>query len=190
MQPFVVFAALASDGFIDVRTSDGCVIAMRPEDHPDKSALRATCHWPDVAPESVEALVADYRRYSEFIGPIVASEIRGTHAAGTLVYQRQHIWPIADREVLLWMTASRSDGLRVAWTAAHEVQLTLLDGSVRVPRSDGFWWVRGHPDGGAWVVHQIAMDGGGSIPRWLVELVRTKGFAQVTERVRAIARGG
>jgi hypothetical protein len=191
MQLFVMWALAAEpDGFEVVRSVDGCVIAMRPEGHPDKTALRATCRWPEVSLDKAKALLTDFSRYPEFVPPIVESTVRRRDGERSLVYQRQHIWPIADREVLLWMSAREANGgTRVTWTAAVEEPLALREGSVRVPRTDGYWWVAPHSDGGVEVVHQIAMDGGGRLPAWLVDMVRTRGFAQVTSDVRALTGG-
>ena len=179
--------AAASDGFERVRSTNDCVFEMRPEDHPDKSALRARCHWAEIDATAMGRELREVGRYTEYVYPIEVSEIRRDEGHRWLVYQRQHVWPIADREVLLWMTPEQSDGTtRVSWTAAADEPLTLRHGAIRVPRNDGYWLVKPHPEGGAEVTHQIAMDGGGRIPKWLVDLVRTRGFVQVMGDVRKL----
>jgi len=179
--------ALASDGFDPVRSTNGCTFEMRPETHPERAAMRARCHWPEIDPAAMGREMQRVERYTEYVYPIEVSEVRRDDGARWLVYQRQHVWPIADREVLLWMGPEPVDGgVKVAWTAAHEEPLALQKGAIRVPRNDGFWEITVHADGGAAVVHQIAMDGGGRIPRWLVDLVRTRGFVQVMGDVREL----
>jgi len=174
--------AHGSDGFEPLREDGGCAIAGRPKEHDDKAALRARCHWPDVEPEALLALVSDYARYPEFVWPLKVSDVRRSDGARSLVYQRQSVWPLADREVLLWMWPEpwAEGGTRVRWTAATEEPLQVDRGSIKVPRSDGHWAVRPHPEGGSWVEHQISMDGGGKIPEWLMDKIRARGFAQVT----------
>lgn len=166
----------------------GCAFAERPEDHPERSALRATCHWPEVDPAAMAAELRKVERFTEYVGPILESTLRRDEGTRWLVYQRQHVWPIADREVLLWMLPQplEGGGLHLVWSAATEEPLELAKGSIRVPRNDGYWRVEPHPEGGALVVHQIAMDGGGRIPTWLVRLVRTRGFTGVMETVRGL----
>lgn len=178
-------AALAGTAdFEHVRDAEGCVIAMRPEAHELGAAMRATCHWPEVSAEALAGLLADYPRYTDYIGPITASEVRRRDGGRALVYQRHELFGIADREVLLWMW---QEGSRVRWTTADE-PLVLARGSVRVPRNEGYWEVAPAPGGGAAVVHEIALDAGGSIPRWIVAMARTRGFVRVMGQVRAIAR--
>ncbi len=189
--------ALASDApavddaaFEPLKVAHGCQFAMRPEDHVERSALQATCHWPAVDPGVMAAELQKLERYADYVYPIEVSRLVRDEGSRWLVYQRQHVWPIADREVLLWMTPHPlpDGGLHLAWSAATDEPLSLQKGSIRVPRNDGFWRVEPHGQGGALVVHRIAMDGGGKIPRWLVELVRTRGFMQVMEDVRGLMK--
>ena len=174
-------AARASEvGFEPVRTVDGCAIAMRPESHAEGAAMRAECVWPDVSVEALAALVGDYGRYPEFVYPIAEAAVRRHDGARTLVYQRQQVFGLADREVLLWMRQEpRTDGLRGSWVAASEEALTLTPGAIRTPSNTGFWDVAADPAGGAHVVHEIAMDAGGAVPKWVVALVRTRAFARI-----------
>jgi hypothetical protein len=60
-------ATAADDGFEPLRQDGGCAIAGRPPEHEAKAALRARCHWPDVDPEALLALVSDYPRYPSFV---------------------------------------------------------------------------------------------------------------------------
>ncbi len=179
-------AAAAEDGFELLRQDGGCAIAGRPPEHEAKAALRARCHWPDVEPASLLSLVSDYERYPSFVWPLKVSDVQRADGDRSLVYQRQSVWPLADREVLMWMWSEpwAEGGTQVRWTAATEEALEVDKGSIRVPRTDGHWAVRSHPEGGAWVEHQISMDGGGKIPKWLMDRIRARGFAQVTLAAR------
>lgn len=179
-------ALAGEDGFEPVREDGGCAISGRPPEHEAKAALRARCHWPDVEPESLLSLVSDFGRYPSFVWPLKVSDVKRAEGDRSLVYQRQSVWPLADREVLLWMWSEpwSEGGTQVRWTAATDESLEVDKGSIRVPRTDGHWAVRSHPDGGAWVEHQISMDGGGKIPKWLMDRIRARGFAQVTLAAR------
>lgn len=178
------------DAYQPVRTAAGCAISMRPETHPEGAAMRAECRWPEVDPARLQRVLTQYERYPEFVFPISVARIERAEAGRTLVYQKQELVGIADREVLLWMVHSEAaGGARVAWSAASDQPLELASGAVRTPRNTGYWDVGPDPDGGARVVHQIAMDAGGYVPKWLVNLVRTTAFAKIMADVRAFAGG-
>lgn len=189
---FLISMSLAADdGFAFVREASGCAIAMRPEDHPSGAAMRADCHWPDVDPKRLIEVIGQYERYDEFVSPVHEARIERRSGNRTLVYQRQQMLGIADREVLLWMwREERPDsGVRVSWTTASDEPLALAPGSVRTPKNIGYWEVTPDPVGGAHVVHEIQLDAGGAIPRWLVSLVRTRGFARIMQDVRVFGGG-
>ena len=182
--------ATPPSGFEIVREADGCVIASRPPEHADKAALHASCLWPDVDPVALTTLVSDYARYPEFIWPLKESVVRRVDGPRALVFQKQHVWPLAAREVLLWMQPEPwQGGTKVTWHVAEGEPFEVPQGSIKVPRSDGFWAVTADPAGGSRVEHQIAMDGGGKIPVWLMEKIRTRGFAQVTLAARDVVLG-
>lgn len=187
--PTAAGAGPEPDGFDHVRDTAGCSISMRPESHPQGAAMRAICSWPEVEPVRFGGLIQDYDRYSEFLFPISVSRTERQEGERALVYQRQRVPGIADREVLLWMSASAlpEGGVRVSWTTASEVPLPLDRGTVRTPKNEGFWQVSPQPAGGSHVVHEIALDAGGSVPRWLVNLVRSTGFARLMQQVRTFA---
>lgn len=189
---WLVASAGADDrGFEPVREDAGCRIAMRPESHPERAAMRADCVWPEVDAAALVARLADYPAYPELVFPIDEARVVREEPGRTLIWQRQSMIGIADREVLLWMRREERDGgVAFAWQTAAEEPLTLAPGAVRVPRNEGYWWVGPHPGGGVAVVHEIAMDAGGAIPKWVVNLVRSRGFARVMSDVRTLAAGG
>ena len=185
-------AAADDSGFEPVRESGGCAIAMRAEDHPEGAAMRAVCRWPEIEAPALVEMLSRYERYPDFVYPVTEAKVVRTEADGrTLVYQRQSMFGIADREVLLWMWREEpaEHTVRFTWTTASEEPLTMREGSVRTPKNVGYWQVTADPGGGSTVVHEIALDAGGSVPRWLVSLVRTRGFARVMLEVRAVAAG-
>jgi hypothetical protein len=188
MTALLASVALAGD-FEPVREEAGCAIAMRPESHPDGAAMRAECRWPEVEPATLSAMLAVFEAYPDFVFPIDEARVVRREPDRALVYQRQSMIGLADREVLLWMgqEPTPDGGARFSWTAAAEEPLALRPGAVRTPRNTGFWQVDPYPAGGSVVVHEVAMDAGGSIPRWVVELVRYRAFARIMADVRAAA---
>jgi hypothetical protein len=152
--------------------------------------MRADCAWPEVEPGRLIALLGQVEAYGSFIWPIKEARLVREEGDRQLVYQRQHITGLADREVLLWMTRQdlQDGGRQYRWTAAQEEPMTLQPGAVRTPRNDGLWEVRPAASGGSQVVHQIAVEAGGPVlPRWLLSWIRTRGFLAVMADVRRAA---
>jgi len=179
-------AAPGAEQWVAAGEAHGCVIESRVSTETEKSAMRGTCVWPEVAPEKLVAVLGRFDRYAEFISPITEARVERTDESGrALVYQRHHFFGIADREMLLWMsTVPRDGGTCYEWTTASDQPLTLDDGTVRVVRNEGLWSVSALPGGGSRVIHEISLDPGGSIPAWVVRLARGRGFARILGEVR------
>ena len=180
----------AEDGFEVIRTAHDCVFEARPKAHQEGAALRATCHWPDVQPETMGALVTTYEAYTEWLWPLAECSVVETQDDRALVYQRQQIMTLADREVLLWMTKQQTKRqTRVDWVAANERPLELTRGAIRTPKNTGFWLIDAHPEGGSHVKHEVAVNAGGAaIPEFLLNWLRYKGFISIIKDVRKHAR--
>jgi hypothetical protein len=193
MLPLLLLSAQASTeppaGFSPVREAAGCSISMRDESHPLGVAMRAVCSWPEVEPAAFGDIIQAYERYPEFVFPVTIARVERQEAERALVYQRQHVLGISDREVLLWMSREPlpGGGVRVTWTTASDEPLQMAPGTVRTPKNAGYWEVVPDPRGGSQVIHQIEMDAGGSVPRWLVNLVRSSGFARLMGQIRDYA---
>lgn len=183
-------AVLAGDdGFEPVRTAVGCAIEMRPETHPDGAAMRAACRWPEIDPAPLAAELLRYERYPRFLFPLAESRIERQEPGRALVYQRQSLTGLSTREVLLWITSARGDDgtVRVAWTTASEEPLTLAPGAIRTPKNVGRWEVGADPAGGTHLVHEISVDGGGNVPRWIAQLARNWAYTRILSDTRAYA---
>ncbi len=185
--PVLLSSPARAQGFEHVRDADGCAIAMRAATDTTVAAMRAECRWPDVQPAALAALIADYARYPDLVFPIDEARVVRVEGERTLVYQRQS--GLSDREVLLWMTTT-TEGAKttVSWSPAREEPLELRPGAIRTPENTGAWSVEPDEGGGAKVVHEIALDAGGSVPQWIVGMVRTRSFAKIMSDVRAAAR--
>lgn len=187
-------AAFASsgvpDGFTHVRDVGDCAIYQRVPTPGVPTTMRGECRWADVTASQLTALLTDFNRYASFVPPLTESRVVRAESDGALlVYQLQQLRPLADREVLLWARITTNpDGGHFSWTTADDQPLDQRPGSIRTPANVGFYEVGPHPDGGVRLVHQIAIDGGGSIPAWIVNLVRTRGFARVLDGLRDAAR--
>lgn len=90
--------------------------------------------------------------------------------------------------MLLWAWSEPyGEGRQHCWTTAVGEPLELREGAIRTPVNEGCWQVTPTVDG-VKVVHQIAVDAGGTpLPAWLVRFAQTRGFARVMDEVRASA---
>lgn len=181
-------AALAAPaGFAHVGDGAGCRLYRGPSDG-GVAPARAECHWPEVDPRVLGALLARFERYDELIPPVTRSTVVRVVGDRALVHQVARTRGIAPREVLLWMERAASDGAsRVRWTTAAELPLELPPRHVRAPRNEGWWEIAAHPQGGARVVHQVTYDPGGSVPGWVVRWAQVGGLREVMTHVRALA---
>ncbi len=185
-----LMAFFADPPFPTVGRTEHCELRKRPKTDERGAAMWARCVWPGIDPTRVRTRLLELDRYAEWIWPIAESRILREESGRLLVYQRQEVWALADREVLLWVRPQRaSDMVVVSWEAASELPLRLQPGSVRTPRNTGFWAVRPAGDG-VEVVHQIELDAGGlPLPRWLVRAIQTRGFARILRDLREASSG-
>lgn len=178
----LLFSALANDTFPVVKTTDTCTIRKRDKTATQGAAMWATCTWPDVDPAVLVGMLTDLDRYDQWIWPIEESRVERTDAERLLVYQRQHIFGLSDREVLLWVDVRQTPtSAAIRWSAANDQPLVLQKGAIRTPRNKGFWTVVPNATGpGTTVVHQIEVDAGGlPLPAWLVRAIQTRGFLRL-----------
>lgn len=181
-------AAYAADGFEFLKEVEGCELSFRDKTDVEGSAMRAVCTWPEADASILQTMLADLDAYETWIWPVAESEVRAT-GERALVYQRQEIFGLSDREVLLWATTEPvPDGKRFVWTTASDQPLTLGKGAIRSTKNEGYWEVLTTSDGGARVTHLIAVEAGGvALPGWLLRWIRTRGFARVMREVRGHA---
>jgi hypothetical protein len=171
-----------------VKEASGCTLYAGPSDSGGIAPMFADCHWPEVSPQPLQALLGKWDAYDQYIFAIVSCTVLKTEGSRTLVHQVQTAPAIAQREVVVWMEAVPvSDGMRFTWENDPSEPLELAKGSVRAPRNAGYWEVTRHPEGGARVVHAISYDPGGRVPAWLVRRFSVGGLEGVMTEVRALA---
>lgn len=185
---FALAFATDGDGFEAVKVKDDCAIESRARTHPDGGAMRAKCAWPEVDPAVLGRMMADLSRYEDYVFVLTESEVRKRVDERQLVYQRQEVFGLSDREVLLWAVVDRSShGVQVSWTTANDEPLVIDKRSIRTPRNEGYWRIMARPEGGTTVVHEIGVDAGGRIPQWIVRIVRNQSFIRVMNDIRGLA---
>lgn len=168
-----------------------CTFRKREKTEERGAAMWASCTWSEVDPARARQLITDLDNYEDLIWPISESRVERAEAGRQLVYQRQHIWALSDREVLLWVSVDdRPEQALVRWEVADELPLELSDGAIRTPVNTGFWRVEPNPDGaGTVVTHQIEVQAGGlALPQWLIRAIQTRGFNRILSDVRELAQ--
>lgn len=182
-------ALAAPPGYkVGVADHDGCEIALGPTAADGVTPIHATCWWPDVTVAKFNAVMSDWARHADVFGVVVKSEVRRS-GSPALVYQLHRSKGISDREVLLWMwheTVSGAD--RYAWKTATDQPLTVIDGNVRVARSEGYWQAGPDARGGVRVEHHLEYGPGGSVPGFLVRWFQTSGMETNLDEVHAAVR--
>ena len=193
MWVFLVAIGLsAPPEFTHVRVQHDCNLFRGPVESDGVATMLAECHWRDVEPATLIALLEDYENYDELIFAIESSVSWGKEpeGEGTLVLQRQSARGIAPREVLVRMTTEVLDeGIRVAWETADHPDFVLSDDAVRTKRNEGSWLVTTHPEGGSQIAHRVAYHPGGMVPSWLVRWASVGGLMQAMGDIRERAAG-
>lgn len=165
-------------------TSGGCTVFVGPID-PSSGVppMRAECFWPDVTVDQVHEVFSRLDRWQDFVWCISDSRIVREDGGRTLVWQRQSVRPLSDRENVIWMTVERRpDGYAYRWELAAEP--FAADPSSVVPgRNEGSWIVREAPGGGVLLTNEMAYDPAGSVPSWLVRWFQTRGALQVLDGI-------
>jgi hypothetical protein len=183
--------ALAAPAGYSVSTAnhEGCELSLGPAMKDGVVPMHAECWWPDVTVDGFKRAMADPTHHDEVFTVIVKSEARSTVGGKQLVYQLQRSKGISDREVLLWMWHESTGGAdRYGWSTAADQPLVVIDGNVRVARSDGYWQVKADSRGGVAVSHQLEYAPGGSVPGFLVRWFQTSGLQTNLTEVHAAAK--
>lgn len=184
-------AALAAPpGYNVTKTgSSGCELSLGPAEADGVVPMRAECYWPEASLDKFKAVFGDWEKHDDVFSTVVESKVQRSEAGRALVYQKHRNSGIADREILLWMKSEQVDGwTRYSWTKAKGETLTVADGNVETPRSDGYWQAKASPDGGILVQHTLSYAPGGSVWGWVVRAFQTSGLeATVAEARKGVA---
>lgn len=178
------------DEFAPVATQGGCTVYVGAIDPASGvPPMKAECHWPDVTVDDVHGVFSRLDRWQDFVWCIADSRILEEQGGRTLVWQRQSVRPLSDRENVIWMAVEETeDGYTYRWELA-EVPFDAAPSSVVPGRNEGRWVVRAAPDGGVWLTNEIAYDPAGSVPSWLVRWFQTRGALQVLDGIHEAVGG-
>ena len=185
----IITSALAAPpGFKVTKNTDHCELSLGPALATGTVPMRAECHWPDVAPDKVHALLGAWGDHDRYWSSVAQSDVQRTDGARSWVHQVHQSKGISDRECVVVMSSeSISGGTKYQWTL-DQGDLTVEKGRVKVAQSDGYWEITAHPDGGTKAIHQLAYDPGGSVPGFLVRWFQTSGLTAVVTEIEAYAK--
>jgi hypothetical protein len=182
-------ALAAPPGFnVSKRDVEGCTLYLGPAEADGVVPMRAECRWPDVSVEQFDRAYADWTRHDEIFSSIASSDLVSTNGATKTLRQTYTASGISDREMLIDGTRTEIDGgLRFEWHK-HPGDQGITSGNVEALRSDGFWEVTAHPEGGVTAIHQLSYDPGGRVPGFLVRWFQTSGLAAIVGDLKAAIR--
>ncbi len=185
---FIATAIAAPEGYKLVKETEDCTLFSGPVDKNGVAPMFAECHWPEVAPENLQAMLGVFEAYNDYIFAIESCTIVRTEGERTLVHQVQNAPAIANREVVVWMEKIPVEGgFRFTWKNDPNEPISMASGSVRAPRNEGYWEVTAHPETGSVVFHAVTYDPGGRVPSWLVRKFSIGGLSDVMKQVRGLA---
>jgi hypothetical protein len=184
----VTSALAAPAGFKVTKNTEHCELSLGPALGNGVVPMRAECHWPDLAPEKLQGLLAAWGDHEKYFSSVVSCDVERTDGARVWTKQVHRAKGIADREAVLVMERSKIEGgYRYAWSLDNG-DLVAADGNVLVGWDEGFWEFTADPNGGTRAVHQLAYDPGGSVPGFLVRWFQTSGLTAVVEEIEAYAK--
>lgn len=149
--------------------------------------MYASCHWADVDPARVGALIGDPGAHDRVFSRVIGAKVLGTDGDVTRVWQRHAAPPIADREVVVAWRHTRQ-GATDVWTwRTVPAALPLVAGDAVVARWEGTWRVTPDGRGGAYVEHEnhyAATD----FPGWMLRPFLGGELDGVLDQLRAAAQ--
>ncbi len=185
---FTIATLLAdpSTDFEPLHAEGGCAYARTAPQSDGFPILRAECHWPDVAPERLHAVLGDWAGHQEIWSMVASSTVVGEVEGGSLVVHVHQAPAMVDREITLRMWTEQVPGGQVYRWSRAVPQPAPLEGRVGVVRDDGMYTVVSEGDG-VHLVTTLHYDPGGSIPVALVRWFQVLGLPTFLEELRAAA---
>lgn len=186
----LAFTALAGPpaGYTELKRDNDCVVYKGPPVENGVVPVFADCHWADVAPEKLHALLVDWEGHAKVHATVAESRIEKREGERALVYQRHQLSGISDREVRIWMQRTAIDGgFEYAWKN-DGVVTELQKGNVATARHEGFWRVKADPAGGSRVEYGLTYDPGGSVPGFIIRWFQAGGTVATTVELRTAGK--
>lgn len=170
--------------------ASGCVLTTGEPVAPGIPAVHAECHWADVEPGAVDAVLSEIGQHDVLFWMIASERVLEADGPRTLVHQRLEVSPLRPREASVWVSRTvRGDASVIAWELADEGPRP-SPGAVRPEVNTGSWTVAPHPGGGTAVTVDLAYDPGGWVPAVLVRWCQGAGAQRALADLRAAALDG
>lgn len=168
---------------------DGIAVEYRDPGDAKIHELRLTGHT-RAAPGAVAAVLWDHAHFPEFVPYVKRLDLLRDDGDTRLVYEQIHVPLLKDRDIVLRLVRSRTPE-----TGVHEVHGRSMpdegpppDGShVRVRLSESAWRLAPAEDGGTDATYTIRTDGGGVLPRWILEMGERKASVELMRAMFARA---
>lgn len=124
-----------------------------------------------VSPDKVVEVLRDANAFRKWMPDVVESKLLASTPNDQYHYlENATPWPVSHRDGVYHFTYSKGKGSNpdavVVKVEAAPQYVPAKDGKVRIPKSDGYWFIE--PTGTTTkVTYQIHADPGGSIPNWM-----------------------
>ena len=105
---------------------------------------------------------------------------------GGLYLNFKAVWPVSDRDVYTHSKVRVHDQTITILTENKTVMEPRHDGYVRIPRLENAFDVIPLPSGGTRVIFTTYVDPGGSVPRWLSNLIAIDGPLQTLQGLKQV----
>ena len=136
----------------------------------------------------VMALIRDYDRYVEWVDAVSSVSVIQTESDTTcIIHVKVKLpFPIADRDIVQRISINyQSDTLFLSFSTVAEL-IPEEKGYVRMPLSDGHWKIRQLEDQLTEVELVSTNDPGGSVPKWIINMMTTDSPYKTLKNMRSI----
>jgi len=124
----------------------------------------------DGTPEEVLDLLLQFDAYEDWIPKCKESRLLKKVSETDYYYYARYAapWPVSDRDVVIHFTVTKEASGRIVCQLIGEANyIEEVSGVVRVPHSNGRWFLTPQKDGKVEIINQYGSSPGGNIPDWL-----------------------
>lgn len=174
-------------GFTEIKTTGGCSYYLGPEKASGYAVLRAECQWADVTVDELDKLLSKHADHDLYFSAVATSDVLGSEAGGTKVFQVHQASGISDREAtLLYNRTVSGASITHAWQLTP-TQPAPKDDRVTCVVDTGLWTLTPTPSGGATVIYELWYEPGGSVPGFVVRWFQTSGVVTLVDELHKYA---
>jgi len=167
-----------NDGWEFIRDDEGISVYTRKSDDSPIKEIRVTNEM-ETTLSALVSLMKDVENHKNWTYANKKAKILEKHSEFSWVFYgySDAPWPIQDRDMVLYSTLSQDSLTKVITNegVCHCDYIPKNDGVVRVPACHSIWTLTPLANGKVLVSLEIEIDLGGILPKWLINMVSSKG---------------